>query len=138
MAALWGMSRGKIKQRGWILLSDMVRGRRAQWPNGRDWGEGEAEGRTLSQPGTSPTEAGGGTHRCPKGPWAWVKGHKMCPLIQTGSWHPNRHQVLGLGLGKGWSFPPPLLGLTCRKGWSFLRPLPVSPAGRKRQALSSP
>lgn len=58
LRAALGHVKGKIKQRGWIL-SDMVRERRAQWPNGRDWGEGGAEGRTRSQPGDQPNTSQG-------------------------------------------------------------------------------
>lgn len=138
LQAALGHVKGKIKQRGWIL-SDMVRGRRAQWPNGRDWGEGEAEGRTLSQPGDQPNRSRGNSQVSQRAlGWAWVKGSRKCaPLIQTGPrWHPNRHQVLGLGLGKGWSFLRAPPSLTCREGM-VLPPAPPSLTCRRKRACRS-
>lgn len=85
----------------------MVRERRAQWPNGRDWGEGEAEGRTLSQPGDQPNRSQRYSQVFQRAlGCAWVKGSRRCaPPTQMGpQWHLNHHQVLGLGLGKGGSF----------------------------------
>lgn len=66
-----GACQGENKARGWIL-SDMVRGEGPSGQMAGTGGEGEAEGRTLSQLGDrkpTPTEAGELTG-IPKGPWA--------------------------------------------------------------------